>query len=61
MPGGDQNRDQADQVDERGRRPENGIENCGLKKVETAGPMIAADMITAPVSPTALRRNRAPG
>src|ERR1043165_3934753 len=37
--------------------PENGVENCGLKNVETAGPMIAADMITAPVSPTALRRN----
>src|SRR3954471_340048 len=36
--------------------PENGVENCGLKNVETAGPMMAADMITAPVRPTALRR-----
>ncbi|MBU6450077.1 MAG: hypothetical protein KGQ26_10710, partial [Rhodospirillales bacterium] len=34
--------------------PENGVENCGLKKVETAGPMIAADMMTAPASPTEL-------
>ena len=36
--------------------PENGVENCGLKKVETAGPMIAADMMTAPTVPTAPRR-----
>src|SRR3954464_3775346 len=36
--------------------PENGVENCGLKNVETAGPMIAADMITAPTGPTAPRR-----
>src|SRR4051795_6517223 len=41
--------------------PLNGIENCGLKNVETAGPMIAADMITAPVRPTALRRRRGSG
>src|SRR3954449_4370721 len=38
--------------------PENGVENCGLKNVETAGPMMAAPMITAPVRPTALRRSR---
>src|SRR3954465_5054311 len=38
--------------------PENGIENCGLKNVETAGPMIAADITTAPVAPTASRRRR---
>src|SRR5262245_798171 len=36
--------------------PENGVENCGLKNVETAGPMIAADITTAPTAPTALRR-----
>src|ERR1041384_5718667 len=34
--------------------PENGVENCGLKKVDTAGPMMAADMMTAPPSPMAL-------
>src|ERR1700722_2542544 len=38
--------------------PENGVENCGLKNVETPGPMIAADITTAPASPTALRRRR---
>src|ERR1044071_2025827 len=37
--------------------PENGVENCGLKNVETAGPMIAADMTTAPTGATALRRS----
>jgi hypothetical protein len=31
-----------------------------LKNVETAGPMIAADMTTAPVSPTAPAPNRGP-
>jgi hypothetical protein len=36
------------------------VENCGLKNAETAGPMIAADMITAPVGPTALRRRTPP-
>src|ERR1700749_2684797 len=40
--------------------PENGVENCGLKNVETAGPMMAADMITAPVRPTAFRRRPLP-
>jgi hypothetical protein len=40
--------------------PENGVEYCGLKKVETAGPMIAADMITAPTSPTEFRRRPLP-
>jgi hypothetical protein len=34
------------------------VENCGLKKVETAGPMMAADITTAPVKPTASRRSR---
>jgi hypothetical protein len=32
--------------------PENGVENWGLKKVETPGPIIAADMMTAPSSRT---------
>src|SRR6185437_8064677 len=38
--------------------PLNGVENCGLKNVETAGPMMAADMMTAPGRPTALARRR---
>src|SRR4051812_23656798 len=37
------------------------MENWGLKNVETAGPMIAADMITAPVRPVASRRRRGAG
>src|SRR6218665_3408480 len=37
--------------------PENGGENCGLKKVETAGPIMAADMITVPPKPTEFRRS----
>lgn len=32
--------------------PENGVENWGLKKVETPGPIIAADMMIAPSSLT---------
>src|SRR3954454_18451929 len=41
--------------------PEKGMENCGLKNVETAGPMIAADMITAPTGPTTFLRRPARG
>src|SRR6218665_521785 len=37
--------------------PENGVENCGLKNVDTAGPIMAADMITVPPKPTEFRRS----